>query len=554
MQDRAHGAEERPPVGLAAAPLLVLPEVYGTSAAGSLWIAPWGSNLLESAAAGFSGMVLTFFLAPLAWTVPRQRGAAAFYTVLAVLGVSWQFNLPILVSVARLPVLNMLSHNRFVFATTYALVSLAALGLEALRSGDKVPPRWFWVPGSLAAAVAAWCLVCAIDPPEPLATQLTTAAWQARLGLARAQSIQQIQGSFTRCYLLGAGLAAVAAIGWIGAWKGLARKPLWRTAIAAVALAELFGFAWRNDRQADRRLYFPTLPALQQLRDMTPARVLGIGCLPPNLNYWHGLCELRGYDAVDPGRLITLLDRLQPPNTPTLPYARSLGFVPILFKTSAGQPCLPPVLDMLSLRYFITRYPPPPAFPVVIQESGYWVAENPKALPRAFVPRAVRPALSDRNVLAHLTSPDFNPRELAYTEEGGTTSGEVVGSATITGENPSEVRLEAELSAPGVVVLADLWDPGWKATVDGQEAEVLRINYLIRGVQARAGRHTIVFRYQPASFTWGLRIAATAAAGLAVWAAALVLARRRGSRPGSGRVSPAAKMTEGYGDVSPRGM
>ncbi len=59
--------EERPPVGLAALPQVVLPDLYGTTASGSFFFAPpLEDNLLESASAAYAGVLATLLVAPLA--------------------------------------------------------------------------------------------------------------------------------------------------------------------------------------------------------------------------------------------------------------------------------------------------------------------------------------------------------------------------------------------------------------------------------------------------------------------------------------------------------
>jgi uncharacterized membrane protein YfhO len=76
-------------------------------------------------------------------------------------------------------------------------------------------------------------------------------------------------------------------------------------------------------------------------------------------------------------------------------------------------------------------------------------------------------------------------------------------------------------------VVAESWYPGWRATLDGQAAPILRANYLSQGVVVPAGRHVVELRYQPDSFTIGAALSGLAAlAGLAlvVWAV-------RGSSP-----------------------
>lgn len=76
----------------------------------------------------------------------------------------------------------------------------------------------------------------------------------------------------------------------------------------------------------------------------------------------------------------------------------------------------------------------------------------------------------------------------------------------IVAAGPSRVELAVTLTRPGLVVLADRFDPGWTATVDEQPAPVLRANRLMRAVAVGAGSHRIVYRYEPWSFRVGAAV------------------------------------------------
>jgi hypothetical protein len=74
-----------------------------------------------------------------------------------------------------------------------------------------------------------------------------------------------------------------------------------------------------------------------------------------------------------------------------------------------------------------------------------------------------------------------------------------------------EIRAEKVLvhvSAPqaGIVVLADTFAPGWRATLDGAPCPILRANGLFRGVPVSAGVHEILFEYRPATFVAGMAV------------------------------------------------
>ncbi len=65
----------------------------------------------------------------------------------------------------------------------------------------------------------------------------------------------------------------------------------------------------------------------------------------------------------------------------------------------------------------------------------------------------------------------------------------------------SSVELDADAPTAGIVVVHDLFYPGWEARVDGHQEPVLRANILFRGVEVPAGHHRIVFSFHPLSLT-----------------------------------------------------
>ncbi len=69
--------------------------------------------------------------------------------------------------------------------------------------------------------------------------------------------------------------------------------------------------------------------------------------------------------------------------------------------------------------------------------------------------------------------------------------------------DPQHVLVAATLDKPGIVVLADVFYPGWKLEIDGKPAEILRTNRMMRGAFVQAGKHTLTYYYDPDSFRFG---------------------------------------------------
>lgn len=86
--------------------------------------------------------------------------------------------------------------------------------------------------------------------------------------------------------------------------------------------------------------------------------------------------------------------------------------------------------------------------------------------------------------------------------------------------SPRQAVLECDLESPGMVILSDVYYPGWKLTIDGKPAPIYRANRLMRGAAVKAGKHTLVYTYDPGSFRIGLALsvaAILAAAGFAAY-------------------------------------
>jgi hypothetical protein len=521
---RSAGTEERRPGGLSALPQIVVPDMHGATRAGSIWLG--GGNQVESSAAAYAGLIATLLVAPLAWCSRRHRSFNLCAAALIVLSLAWCLNLPGLVSVLRLPWLNMMSHNRLVFVGAFFILCHAAIGLEMLRGGAVARRKWFWIPAATVAVLGGWCVYRMTSLPEPIGTQLVAAirSGQRLNWISTLEDAANVQAWFVRAFGAAALLCMMAGTGWFWLLRGKRWSEPMFAVLGALMLVDMIWFAYGRVAQTDPRLYFPQLPLFDELAKAPAGRILGYGCLPATLAQTVGLPDVRGYDGVDPAAYVSLLDLAAAPGVSRYEYARTQWFPP---RVNIGLPnklVLPPVLNLLGVRYMIFRGDPPPQLTPPFRSFDYWALVNDAALPRVFVPRRVEIEANDTLRLQKLGAPDFDPQAVAYAERLVELPAASAGVAKITAEVPTRITVTAQMETPGLIVLADRWDKGWAAYLNGSDVPILRVNHALRGVVAPAGESTIEFRYEPASFAWGLKFALLAAVTLG---AMLAWERRR---------------------------
>ncbi len=191
-----------------------------------------------------------------------------------------------------------------------------------------------------------------------------------------------------------------------------------------------------------------------------------------------------------------------------------------------------PVFDMLNVRYII--YPSDtirdPGVKKVYQGEVV-VYERGSALPRAWLVRNIEIA-PDEEVKKRITSVSFSPRSLAFLNESPSYSPDcapVPGTekTEITTYSPDEILIEAQCPEKSLLVVADVYHSGWKATVDGQPARICRVNFALRGIALGRGVHTVLLRFNPESCQIGLVVTALFSIVFAIQTCVYFFSRRR---------------------------
>ncbi|MDR0658512.1 MAG: YfhO family protein [Mediterranea sp.] len=154
-----------------------------------------------------------------------------------------------------------------------------------------------------------------------------------------------------------------------------------------------------------------------------------------------------------------------------------------------------PVLNMLNTKYFIVpddnRNPVPVLNPHTFGNA--WFVGNVKYVNNAN--EEIDALESVRLTETAVVDARFK-KALNNVENTGKDS---LSNVRITGYQPNRLIYESTSEQDGVVVFSEIYYPGWKATIDGQPAEIGRADYILRAMYIPAGKHTIEMRFDPAS-------------------------------------------------------
>lgn len=153
------------------------------------------------------------------------------------------------------------------------------------------------------------------------------------------------------------------------------------------------------------------------------------------------------------------------------------------------------VLNMLNTKYIIN------------QEEQ--VQRNPGAMGNGWFVSNIKMVENANQEIEALSN--FDPATTAvvhkdFQEFVAGLNGSGQGTITLTDYAPNELNYSVNAESQQLAVFSEIWygpDKGWKAYIDGEETEPIRVNYCLRGLVIPSGQHTVVFEFQPESFKKG---------------------------------------------------
>ncbi|MBU0699858.1 YfhO family protein [bacterium] len=232
----------------------------------------------------------------------------------------------------------------------------------------------------------------------------------------------------------------------------------------------------------------------------------------------------------DPFRIVTMIDDASLNRGMSYGIANIGGYSPTILKRyqefiniSQGlAPETPTVvmriaeysrlLDLLNAKYFIVPSQNPifhPQFKLAFSDSAVNIYQNRNCMKSAWIVHNFR-VVNGRDAIFKAI------KEIVYTDEvileekptikQGIFRGKVEASPEIIRHSPNEIIMNVGMASNGFLVLSEVFYPGWKAIVDGEEQKIYQANYILRAIELKKGTHTVRVVYDPPWLKWSIII------------------------------------------------
>ena len=338
------------------------------------------------------------------------------------------------------------------------------------------------------------------------------------LGIIAAVYLWQKNPVALRALIYSGGVSAAI----LGIWYVAIRYPKWmQFAMAAVLLvhaADLFMFFTRFNPFVPKELVYPHHPIVNELRDKGAARYWGYGtaALPSNFATQLSLYSPEGYDPLYPkwyGELVHGSKDGRIPESFDTTTRSDATIAPGFGEEGFANPFRKRVLDALSVQFILDRPEngstqqtfPPHTYQNIYSAQDWNILENTTAAAKAFLTTDIQTYETRSDFETKFFDPAFDPSaqvllpalpQLTYPLDQN-------GTATVTSYTENEIAIVTNSNSPAVLVVTDTYYPGWKATIDGNDTQILRANWTLRAAAVPQGEHTVIMRYEPVSFTVG---------------------------------------------------
>lgn len=274
---------------------------------------------------------------------------------------------------------------------------------------------------------------------------------------------------------------------------GIRRSGIVALCILLISAADLLRFGWKFTPFSPSEWLYPQTNIVQFLgKDQGHARVMATDrrIFPPNMAGVYGISDVSGYDPLyllSYNTLVSAWTRNTPDITPG-------AFNRILTPDNPESI----FADLLGVKYVISygEHPSPKLKPLFSEGQSY-LYENPDAFPKVFFVQDVVQVENKEQEMERMYALGNSLRTTAVTTESVSLSALPLvdrESARVVEYAPNRITVVATTVVDRLMVLADPWYPTWKVYVDGNEAHMHEVDFMLRGVVVPEGNHTVEFK------------------------------------------------------------
>lgn len=241
------------------------------------------------------------------------------------------------------------------------------------------------------------------------------------------------------------------------------------------SISELILFGWKTMPYTEKRFIYPVVPVLAKLQELSRGgsrfAATDGSVLESNFATYYGLYDLSGYDALYPRKIGELVWTASNNGIPVNDFSRSTVVMPTKQSDARNN-----LWNLAGVRWIINKddmladHPGQKSndlssdFKLIWEEGKWQIYENTQAYPRAFF----------TNNLHEISS---------------------VSLAEIVSYQANAVEIKVDALSDGYLILTDTFYPGWKATIDSSEVNIVPAFGAFRAVPVVSGTHMVKFTY-----------------------------------------------------------
>jgi len=477
--------------------------------------------------------VLTLFLVSVCMPYFRKRGLICFYTISAILALTMAMGSLLYYPLARLiPGLNFSSPTRILFVFGFCMSVLAATGADILTSiEDKkktlILAIWIWL---LFITVAVSILV---QTEAGMKWATSSITWKVSDRLA---FLLQNHFFFTSPIILKPLLLVVISFLTLSFALFSGRKSS-QTVFFFLGLLilsyDLASFGLKYNTASPRELEYPKTDAIRFLKaDKSKFRIISFGNFLHNSFAAYNIADVGGYHSFYPKRYGQFLHLSQ--------YGPDAPLPDRFHRWTDFQAFGSPLLDLINIKYILL----PPTFTVqtpqlkLVYDNEIKIYENKNAFPRIFFvpsyeylsnPKAAYKKLGSYTLENFKTKVILESRPPAkFDKPTHTNSSQKRARIDLVAYKPNNIDISIATDQPGFLVMSDNYHPGWQAQIDGEKADILRANYIMRAIPVTKGSHRVKLSFKPGVLMAGMFITSFAWIALAILIIRSVLKKQAG--------------------------